>query len=73
MPRAAAEPMPMAKLAGLPPVSRLLVEVAFLLARWEDRRRTRMALGRLDPHLLADIGMNTATREAEGLKPFWRG
>ena len=73
MPRAAAEPMSLAQLAGLPPVSRLLVEVAFLLGRWEDRRRTRMALGRLAPHLLADIGLTAAHRDAEGLKPFWRG
>lgn len=73
MPRAAAEPMPLAQRAGLPPVSRLLVEVAFLLARWDTRRRSRHALNRLDPHLLTDIGLTATARDAEGSKPFWRG
>lgn len=73
MPRAAAEPLLLAQLAGLPPVSRLLVEVAFTLARWENRRRTRHALNRLDPHLLTDIGLSPVLRDIEGAKPFWRG
>lgn len=57
---------------SLPPLSRLLVAVAYGLARWDDRRRTRAALSRLDDHLARDIGLTTASIDAECRKPFWR-
>ena len=40
-------------LTQLPPLSRLLVDLALTLARWDDRRRTRQALSRLDRHAAA--------------------
>lgn len=58
--------------AALPPLSRLLVAVAIGLARWDDRRKTRAALCRLDAHLLRDIGMDPSLATAECDKPFWR-
>ena len=58
--------------ASLPPLSRALVALALTLARWEDRRRTRAALSRLDAHLLRDTGLTPLVRDAECLKPFWR-
>ncbi|MBE2275955.1 MAG: DUF1127 domain-containing protein [Rhodobacteraceae bacterium] len=73
MSRALAEPMPLANITGLPPVSRLLVEAGLLLARWDDRRRTRNALTRLDAHLLSDIGLTSVGRDMESARPFWRG
>lgn len=58
--------------ATLPPLSRLLVVLALAVARWEDRRRTRSALARLDDHLLRDIGLPTDHAQTECAKPFWR-
>lgn len=76
MPRTAA-PAPFRSLAlpapaSLPPVSRLLVSLALMLVAWDDRRRTRRALARLDAHLLRDAGLSDQIRDAETLKPFWR-
>lgn len=59
-------------LLNLPPLSRLLVQVGFALARWEMRQRTRGALNRLDPHLLRDIGIGPDERASECALPFWR-
>lgn len=58
--------------ASLPPLSRMLVTVALVLANWEDRRRTRTSLARLDDHLLQDIGLGTDRAAREIAKPFWR-
>jgi uncharacterized protein YjiS (DUF1127 family) len=59
-------------LLNLPPLSRLLVQAGFALARWEMRRRTRNALQRLDPHLLHDIGLGPDDRATECARPFWQ-
>jgi len=61
-----------ARPAPLPPLSRLLVGIALMLAAWEDRRRTRAALARLDDHLLQDIGLGADRAAGECTKPFWR-
>jgi uncharacterized protein YjiS (DUF1127 family) len=37
-----------------------------------ERRRQRIALARLDDHLLRDIGVTQAVAAAEAAKPFWR-
>lgn len=58
--------------ATLPPLSRMLVMAALVLARWEDRRRSRAYLARLDDHLLDDIGIGPQHAAAECAKPFWR-
>lgn len=58
--------------AQLPPLSRLLVDVALLIADWESRLRGRRALARLDTHLLRDIGLDAQLAEDEATKPFWR-
>ena len=58
--------------AHLPPLSRLLVALAVTLAAWEDRRRTRAALARLDDHLLRDIGLGPSRAATDCTKPFWR-
>lgn len=56
----------------LPPLSRLAFTVALTLFAWENRRTTRKALTRLDPHLLRDIGLDPGAAESEAQKPFWR-
>ena len=58
--------------AALPPVSRLLVAAALMLAQWEDRRRTRLALDRLTDQQLRDIGLTARSATFEAAKPFWR-
>ncbi len=42
------------------------------VARWQDRRRQRLALAALDEHMLRDIGLSSADVEAEITRPFWR-
>lgn len=44
-----------------------------LLAAWNQRRRTRIALAKLPPHLLRDIGLSAGDAAREAEKPFWRG
>jgi uncharacterized protein YjiS (DUF1127 family) len=40
--------------------------------QWAVRRRDRLALARLDPHLLQDIGLDTQDAAEECAKPLWR-
>jgi uncharacterized protein YjiS (DUF1127 family) len=42
------------------------------LAVWQDRRRQRSILARLDDRMLRDIGLTYADVEGEIAKPFWR-
>lgn len=46
--------------------------VVTVLRQWSDRRQTRIALGRLNAHLVRDIGLDPLTAEAEATRPFWR-
>ena len=72
MPRAVSQTLLLPPMATLPPLSRLLVGLALTLARWEDRRRSRRSLARLDGHMLRDIGLGASTAQTECQKPFWR-
>ena len=72
MSRTASTSLALPPIAALPPVSRLLVATALMLARWETRRRSRIALERLSPHHLRDIGLTRTTAQNEVAKPFWR-
>jgi uncharacterized protein YjiS (DUF1127 family) len=42
------------------------------VAVWQERRRQRSALSRLDNRMLRDIGLSLADVEHEIAKPFWR-
>lgn len=42
------------------------------LAAWRARRHTRLSLARLDPRLLADIGVSAQEVRREVEKPFWQ-
>ncbi|MGP1395073.1 MAG: DUF1127 domain-containing protein [Inquilinaceae bacterium] len=46
--------------------------VVHTLSRWNDRRRQRRALRRLDDRLLADIGKSREDARREASTPFWR-
>ena len=60
------------KLNDLPPLSRAAVFLADMIVTWEIRRRSRLDLGHLDPHLLDDIGLDAHLAESEAAKPYWR-
>ncbi len=72
MSRTASSTYALSTLTALPPVSRLLVAAALMLAQWEDRRRTRLALDRLTDQQLRDIGLTARSAVSEAAKPFWR-
>lgn len=42
-----------------------------LLTAWQARRRTRIALSRLDDTQLRDIGVSQDQVKREIVKPFW--
>ncbi|NBR90218.1 MAG: DUF1127 domain-containing protein [Rhodobacteraceae bacterium] len=56
----------------LPILARASVAFAVLLVTWENRRRTRRALARLEPHILNDIGLTQQAAAKESTLPFWR-
>ncbi len=56
----------------IPAASILAVRVAVMLSKWATRRRTRLALHRLPPHLLRDVGLTQAEALAESRRVFWR-
>jgi len=55
----------------LPAASVIAVEVAVILAKWAQRRRTRLALHQLTPTQLKDIGVTPSEARIEANKPFW--
>jgi uncharacterized protein YjiS (DUF1127 family) len=52
--------------------SGMLVRLAETVAVGLERRRQRLALGRLDDRMLRDIGLTSADVEGEVSKPFWK-
>jgi uncharacterized protein YjiS (DUF1127 family) len=50
----------------------MLVRLAEFIAVGRERRRQRLALGRLDDRMLRDIGLTAADVEGEVTKPFWK-
>ncbi len=56
----------------IPFASVVAVRVAVLLSKWATRRRTRIALDRLDAHLLRDVGLTQAAADREAERAFWR-
>jgi uncharacterized protein YjiS (DUF1127 family) len=52
--------------------SGMLVRLAETIAVGLERRRQRLALGRLDDRMLRDIGLTSADVEGEVSKPFWK-
>lgn len=56
----------------IPAASVLALRVAVVLSKWAMRRRTRLHLRNLDPHLLRDIGLTPVEAEHEAWRVFWR-
>ena len=42
------------------------------IREWRERARSRQALLRLDDHMLRDLGIDRATAQYRGSRPFWR-
>jgi len=57
--------------APLPAAATVALVVAVTVTRWTVRRKTRKALGRLEPHHLKDIGMTKEQAWREAALPFW--
>lgn len=56
----------------LPVLSAIALRSAVVLAQWSERRRTRMALTKLDDHMLRDIGIERAEALEEAARKFWQ-
>lgn len=50
----------------------LVARVVNFVVSTATRRRDRARLGKLDPHLLRDIGLDDQAVSEECSKPFWR-
>lgn len=53
-------------------LGRLIGDAAAMITLWQSRRRDRRAVGRLDDHMLRDIGVDRFTAEQIGGRPFWK-
>ena len=49
-----------------------LIEAAERVWLWYDRARSRRALLGMDDRMLQDIGIDRASAQVEGARPFWR-
>ena len=56
----------------LTPVATFAVYIAVVCVSWAERRRSRVALGKLEDHLLEDIGVTRAQARKEAQRPFWQ-
>ncbi|TMV08739.1 DUF1127 domain-containing protein [Ruegeria sediminis] len=56
----------------LPLIASLAVRFAAVVTKWEQRRRTRVNLGRLDDRLLKDVGLTRMAAHQEMNRRFWQ-
>ncbi|QFT60046.1 hypothetical protein FIU94_14540 [Sulfitobacter sp. THAF37] len=57
---------------GTPITAQLAVAFAVCVTKWATRRRTRLALSRLEPWQLSDVGLTPGQAEIEASRVFWR-
>lgn len=57
----------------LTPFSALALRIVATLVIWQERRKSRRALGTLDDHMLRDIGLTRYEAQTESERPFWEG
>jgi uncharacterized protein YjiS (DUF1127 family) len=50
----------------------MAVKFAVLVTKWATRRRTRLALSRLEPWQLRDVGLTPKEADFESRRVFWR-
>jgi len=58
---------------SLPLLASAAVKVAVTVAKWSERRQSRLALADVDPNLLDDIGVSPDQARRESARPFWQG
>jgi len=63
--------IPVFRATALPPLSRIISAAASSVGAWDARIRSRKGLGRLDAHLLRDIGLDAMTAQEHATLPFW--
>lgn len=56
----------------IPATSVIALRVAVVLSKWAQRRRSRLTLNQLSPHLLRDVGLTQAEADHESRRVFWR-
>ena len=57
----------------LPLIAALAVRFDATVTTWEQRRRTRLNLGKLDDHLLRDVGLTRPAARDRAARRFWQG
>lgn len=57
---------------GTPILAQLAVAFAVCVTKWATRRRTRLALSRLEPWQLSDVGLTPEQANTEASRVFWR-
>lgn len=55
----------------LPLIAALAVWFAVTVTKWEQRRRSRVNLGKLDDRLLRDVGLTRVQARNEVQRYFW--
>ncbi|MEX0329743.1 MAG: DUF1127 domain-containing protein [Ruegeria sp.] len=55
----------------LPLIAALAVQFAAMVTKWEQRRRSRVNLGKLDDRLLRDVGLTRYQARNEVNRYFW--
>ncbi|KUJ85898.1 hypothetical protein AVO45_02660 [Ruegeria marisrubri] len=53
-------------------IAAVAVRFAATVTRWEQRRRTRVNLSRLDDRMLKDVGLTRMTAQQEYDRRFWQ-
>lgn len=53
-------------------IGALLGDATNVINLWRWRRRDRRAIGRLDDHMLRDIGLNRVAAEQIAARAFWK-
>jgi len=56
----------------LPTLATMAVAFAVMVTTWDKRRKTRVQLAKMPPHLYKDIGLNPVDAHREATKPFWQ-
>jgi uncharacterized protein YjiS (DUF1127 family) len=57
---------------GTPIAAKLAVAFAVRVTKWATHRRTRLALSRLEPWQLRDVGLTPEVANTEASRVFWR-
>ncbi|WP_171207515.1 MULTISPECIES: DUF1127 domain-containing protein [unclassified Ruegeria] len=55
----------------LPLIAALAVQFAATVTKWEQRRRSRVNLGKLDDRLLRDVGLTRRQAYEQSRRYFW--